>query len=150
MRREAPPVSVWWDAEVLLEDASQRFGAAEPAARRDHVEGVCRLLELAAGRLQPGPFDEAARGLAHLGGEDPREVPDAHGGGGGERRQPVVATGSGFDEGLHGPNGRALGARDPHRRRELRLPAGPVEEHHQPAGHGLGHVDTQVLLNQRQ
>ena len=29
-------------------------------------------------------------------------------------------------------------------------PPGPVEEHHQPAGDRLGHVDAEVLLDQRQ
>ena len=147
---EAPPVGIRWDAEVPLEHAAQGLGAAEPAARRDEVERVARLLELAAGSLQPGALDEAARRLAHLGGEDPREVPDAHGGGRGEGGQPVVATRRGLDEGLHGPDGRTLGAGDPHRRRELGLPTGPVEEHHQPAGDGLGDVDAQVLLDQGQ
>ena len=147
---EAPPVGIGRHAEVLLEDAAQGLGAAEAAAGRHHVEGVGRLLELTAGGLQPGAFDEAARGLAHLGGEDPGEVADAHGRRGGEGGQPVVATGRGLDEGLHGPDGRALGAGDPHRRGELGLPAGPVQEHDQPAGHGLGHVDAEVLLDQRQ
>ena len=148
--RKRAPVGVGRHAEVALEHAAQGLGAAEPAAGRHDVEGVGRLLELAAGRFQAGAFDEAAGGLADLGGEDAGEVAHAHGRRGGESGQTMVASRGGLDERLHGPEGRAFGAGDPHRRRELGLPSGTVQEHDQPAGHGLGHVDAEVLLHQRQ
>ena len=62
----------------------------------------------------------------------------------------VVATGRRLDEGLHGPDGRALGAGDPDRRGELGLSPRAVQEHDQPAGHRLGHLDPEVVLDEGQ
>ena len=135
---------------MTSEDPAQRLGTAQPAARRNDVEGVRGLLELAAGRLQASALDETARSLADLGREDPGEVAHAHRGRRGERREAVVTPGGGFDEGLHRADGRALGAGHPDRRGELGLAPRAVQEHHQPTGHRLGHVNAQVLLDQRQ
>ena len=51
---------------------------------------------------------------------------------------------------LDRPHGGPLGPGDPHRRGELGLPAGPVEEHDQPAGDRLGDVPAEVLVHQGQ
>ena len=131
---------------MALEDAPQRLGAAEAAARRDDVEGVARRLELAPGRLDPGALDEAAGALADLGGEHAGEVAHAHGRRGGQGGQAVVAARRGLDEVLDGADGRALGPGHPDGRRELRLPARPVQEHDEPAGDGLRDVDPEVVL----
>ena len=56
----------------------------------------------------------------------------------------------GVDVVLARAHGRAFGPRDPHRCGELGLAAGTVEEHHQPAGDGLGDVGAVVVLDQRQ
>ena len=47
-------------------------------------------------------------------------------------------------------DGLAVGSSGPHRSGELRLAARAVEEHHQPAGHVLGHVAAEVVLHQCQ
>ena len=147
---EALPVRIGRHAEMPLEDPPQGLGAAEPAARRHHVEGVAGLLERAAGGLQAGALDEAARGLADLGGEDPakcRTLMAAAAARTGIRWSPPGAVST-----------RVCTARIVERSargthtggRELGLPSGAMEEHDEPAGNGLGHVDAEVLLDQCQ
>ena len=69
---------------------------------------------------------------------------------GGQHAEAVVAGRVGVDEVL-GPAHRLVACPPaPHRRGELALAAGPAEEHHQPAGHGLGDLDAVVVLDERQ
>ena len=64
--------------------------------------------------------------------------------------EPVVVGGVGVDQ-ILGPADRLVaGPPAPHRRGELALCAGPAEEHHQPAGDGLGDLDAVVVLDERQ
>ena len=101
-----------------------------------------------AGGLHAHPLDVPAWCLAHLVDEHTTEVAQAHRGGCGEHGQSMVAIRGGFHQRLHGAHSRSLGSWSPHRCGELCLPAGPSQEHHQPARHRLGHVHSMIVLHQ--
>ena len=129
-------------------DPAQRFGGAESAAGGDHVEGVVGRLELAA---------RASRRTrsTNLPGVSPTSVLNTR-----VKWRRLMAAAAARTGTRWSPPGaastNACTARTversavphPHGGGELRLAARPMEEHHQPAGHRLGHVDAEVLLDQ--
>ena len=139
---EAAAIGVGGDAEAALDDAAQRSRRCRSRSgprSTSSVSVVVSSSRRAASRRMRSTKRPGR--LADLGGEDAGEVAHAHGGRRGQGGHAVVAARRRLDEGLHGPDGRALGPGHPDRRGELGLSAGAVQEHHQPAGHRLRHVD---------
>src|SRR6476659_3755776 len=67
------------NAHPANEIATQRLRGAEAATGGDHGDGVVGFLQLASSGLGADPFDVCAGRFADLVGEQPGEMPRAHG-----------------------------------------------------------------------
>ena len=130
----------------------RRIDSAVPKPTRggDGRHRLVGVLELAPGRGDARGGDVTGRRDADLGGEAAQEVALAHGDPRGQPAEPVVVGGVGVDQLLGAADRLVAGPPAPHGRGELALRPGPAQEHHQPAGDGLGDVDTVVVLDQRE
>ena len=115
------------------------------AAIATTVSSVCSNWRRAASVRTRSTY--CAGRLADLVGEHPGEMPRAHRGKAGQFVDAVRATGLRLDGFLHLADRLALGAGHPHRRGELRLPTGPAQVHHEPAGDRLSDLGAVVVLD---
>src|SRR5262245_9710046 len=128
---EAFAIVDWHHAQVAQKGPAHLFGGSEATAAGHLFEAEPRILEPAPRRVEAGPLDELRRRRSGLTPEDAREVARAHDG---ARRQPLdrkIGPEVGedpFRQIAQRTRRRALGGEVA---AELRLPAGPLEEHDQ-------------------
>lgn len=135
---------------MAMESAAQRFRGAEPQPAGDGVEGIIRLGERAASRLDANAFDVCRGRNTDLGGEAALEVTRAETGTTRQLVDAVPPAGRGVD-GIDGGADRVAGRlRRPQRDAELRLTARPAQEHHQLTGHPVRDLPAEVVLDQRE
>src|SRR5690606_12059535 len=124
------------------------LGVGDADAAGDGGDGEVGGLEEPAGGLDPEGLDVGGRGHARLLAEAPGEVPGAHarpGGEGVDGEVGVEVVGQPAqdvdDRRRAGGLGEQLGA-------ELGLAAGAADEHHEPAGDGVGELGAVVVLDE--
>src|SRR5512147_924868 len=152
---EPSAVIEWTDPETADERSAHTLLVPEAAVERDTLNRDGRLLQGAAGRLQPHRFDRLGRCRPRLRGEEASKGTRAHAGALGqlldpqisgevlgnprlEREQPAV---------LIAPRGCHLRGE---RCAELRLATGALQEHHEPLRHLHRQPMPKILLHQRQ
>ena len=115
---ETATVGVGRHAEPALGDPSQRFGRAESAPARDHIERVVGRLQLHPGGFQAYAFDNFP-GVSPTSSAKTRvKWRTLMAAAAGQSGYTVIAIRGRLDQRLHRPHGRALGAPDPNGRRE--------------------------------
>ena len=129
------PIVAWPCADSSQKCPTHRIRTREAAARRHALQRGFALLEQSPRRIDPRHFDEVRGRGAGLDLKDPGKVTHAHGDPMSQYIQGQIEREMIEDSMLRGSNLALVGHLRRQMRAELRLAAGTLQKHHQPARH---------------